>query len=122
MKEIVTQMNDADMYRRLMFCIETCFSGIWGEALAGQPDVLILTAANSIESSKADVHDSTLGVFLSNAFSRTFRRIVNNEPDIPIHKLYQALARTTNGSHVSIYNEANYGSVFTNTMIDFLPE
>ena len=121
-RDMVEQMNAANMYRRLMFCIETCFSGIWGEALIGQPDVLVLTAANSIESSKADVHDSYLGVFLSNAFSRTFRRKVNNNPEIAIHELYKDLAKTTNGSHVSIYNESNYGSVFTNTMEDYLPE
>ena len=122
LKDMVAQMDAANMYRRLMFCIETCYSGIWGEALEGFPDVLALTAANSIESSKADVHDSYLGVFLSNAFSRTFRRTVYNEPDIAIHDLYKDLAKTTNGSHVSIYNESNYGSVFTNTMGDYLPE
>jgi glycosylphosphatidylinositol transamidase (GPIT) subunit GPI8 len=122
LKDMVAQMDAANMYRRLMFCIETCYSGIWGEALEGFPDVLALTAANSIESSKADVHDSYLGVFLSNAFSRTFRRTVYSEPDIAIHALYKDLAKTTNGSHVSIYNESNYGSVFTNYMGDYLPE
>ena len=121
-RDMADQMHAEKKYRRLMFCIETCFSGIWGDALSGMPDVLVLTAANSIESSKADVHDSYLGVFLSNAFSRTFRRKVNDNPDIAIHDLYKELAKTTNGSHVSIYNESNYGSVFTNTMGDYLPE
>lgn len=120
--DMVTQMNDADMYRRMMFAVETCFSGKWGEALVGLPDVLVLTAANSIESSKADVHDNYLGVFLSNAFSRTFRQFINYDNEMSIHSLYTELAKTTNGSHVSIYNEKNYGSVFTNTMRDFMPE
>ena len=122
LRDIVTRMNDANMYRRMFFCIETCFSGLWGEALVGLPDVLVLTAANGIESSKADVHDSYLGVFLSNAFSRTFRRKIIEDPNITIRDLYSNLARTTNGSHVSIYNERNYGSVFTNTMGEFMPE
>ncbi|MBQ7179749.1 MAG: ABC transporter substrate-binding protein, partial [Bacteroidaceae bacterium] len=120
-KNIVTQMNEADMYRRLMFAIETCFSGKWGEALTGLPDVLVLTAANPRETSKADVHDRDLGVYLSNAFARTFRKYVNQNNQISLRDLYIELAKTTNGSHVSIYNEHNYGSVYTNTMTDYFP-
>ena len=119
---IITQMNDANMYRRMMFAIETCFSGRWGEALSGQPDVLVLTAANSHETSKADVHDKELGVYLSNAFARTFRQYVNQRNTITLRELYIELAKTTNGSHVSIYNEHNYGSVYTNTMEDYFPK
>ena len=121
-KDIVTQMNDADMYRRLMFSIETCFSGQWGEALTGLPDVIVLTAANPYETSKADVHNSDIGVFLSNAFARTFRKYVNINNRISLRDLYIELAKTTNGSHVSIYNDENYGSVYTNTMEDFFPK
>jgi glycosylphosphatidylinositol transamidase (GPIT) subunit GPI8 len=120
-KDIVTQMNEADMYRRLMFSIETCFSGQWGESLTGLPDVIVMTAANPRETSKADVHNSELGVFLSNAFARTFRKYVNQNNRISLRDMYIELAKTTNGSHVSIYNERNYGSVYTNTMVDFFP-
>lgn len=122
LRSMVDQMEQANMYRRLMFSIETCFSGKWGEALMGIPDVLVLTAANAIETSKADVHDNTLGVFLSNAFARTFRKEINDNNEISIRDLYLRLAKTTNGSHVSIYNENNYGSVFTNGMDDYMPE
>lgn len=104
-----------------MFALETCFSGKWGEALTGLPDVLVLTAANPRETSKADVHDRDLGVFLSNAFARTFRKFVNQNSRITLRDLYIELSKTTNGSHVSIYNERNYGSVYTNTMEDYLP-
>ena len=121
-KNIVTQMDEADMYRRLMFSIETCFSGQWGEALTGIPDVIVLTAANPRETSKADVHNSDIGVFLSNAFARTFRKYINQNNRISLRDLYMELAKTTNGSHVSIYNERNYGSVYTNNMLDFFPK
>ena len=121
-KDIVSQMNEADMYRRMMFAIETCFSGKWGEALTGQPDVIVLTAANGRETSKADVHNSELGVYLSNAFARTFRQYVNQNNNITLRDLYIELAKTTNGSHVSIYNEKNYGSVYTNTMQEYFPK
>jgi glycosylphosphatidylinositol transamidase (GPIT) subunit GPI8 len=120
--DIVTQMNAEGMYRRMMFSIETCFSGKWGEALTGLPNVIVLTAANPNETSKADVHNSDLGVYLSNAFARTFRQYVNQNNQISLRDLYIELAKTTNGSHVSIYNERNYGSVYTNNMTDYFPQ
>ena len=79
-------------------------------------------AANSLETSKADVFDQQMGVFLSNAFARTFRSIINDNPAVPIYDLYRQLSRTTNGSHVTLYNENQYGSVYTSTMDDFFPE
>ena len=36
--------------------------------------------------------------------------------------LYKELARTTTGSHVNIYNNAQYGSVYTETMQDYFPK
>ena len=115
-------MGSERHYRRLMFALETCYSGLWGEALTGLPQVLVLTAANSTESSKADVHDLDLGIYLSNAFARTFRNYVNEQPDIAIYDIYRQLARTTVGSHVTIYNQTNYGSVYTETMSDYFPQ
>jgi glycosylphosphatidylinositol transamidase (GPIT) subunit GPI8 len=120
--DIVEQMNREGMYRRMMFAIETCFSGNWGDALKGQPNVLCITAANNRETSDADIHDKTLGVFLSNAFARTFRREVGRENSITIYDLYKELARTTIGSHVTLYNQENYGSVYTNTMKEYFPQ
>lgn len=32
-----------------------------------------------------------------------------------------SLHKATNGSHVSIYNETNYGSVYTNSIGDYFP-
>lgn len=125
-RDIVAEMagktGGSRMYRRMLFAIETCFSGHWGEALMSQPDVLVLTAANSQESSKADVHDRDLGVYLSNAFARTFRRQINAKNDIAIYDLYRELFRTTKGSHVSIYNQQEYGSVYSEKMSEFLPQ
>ena len=131
-KDIITQMAGTapegspdgnapgtQSYRRLMLAIETCFSGLWGEALTGLPNVLVLTAATGRETSKADVHDRELGVYLSNAFARTFRRQVNANNRVTIYDLYRQLFRTTTGSHVSIYNQKNYGSVYSETMSEF---
>ena len=125
-RNIVAEMagngTEPRKYRRMMFAIETCFSGHWGSALMGQPDVLVLTAANAQESSKADVHDRDLGVYLSNAFARTFRRQIDAKNDIAIYDLYRELYKTTKGSHVSIYNQQEYGSVYSEKMSEFLPK
>ena len=118
-KDIVTTLQAQDRYRRMFFAIETCYSGRWGEALEGIPDVLVLTAANSYEPSKADVHDRDLGVYLSNAFARTFRDCIVKDNQITIYDLYKELAKTTTGSHVSIYNHQQYGSVYTENMEDY---
>ena len=109
-------------YRRMMLAIETCYSGLWGETLLGQPDVLVLTAANGYETSKADVFDQQLGVYLSNAFARTFRTMVGSHQSPTLYELYRELYKTTTGSHVTIYNNEQYGSVYTETMQDFFPQ
>ena len=121
-RSIVDAMEQEGMYRRMMFAIETCYSGKWGLALEGAPNVLVLTAANPTESSKADVHDSDLGIYLSNAFARTFRREVNKNNEVTVYDLYKELAKTTTGSHVTIYNNESYGSVYTETLQEFFPE
>jgi len=120
-RNIVEQMNEADMYRRMMFSIETCYSGQWGEALTGLPDVLVLTAANSYETSKADIFDQQIGVYLSNAFARIFRFRIGTWSNITLYDFYRELYKTTNGSHVTIYNHDQYGSVYTETMSDYFP-
>jgi len=114
-KDIVSQLP----YRRMMMALESCYSGLWGEALKGQPDVLVLTAANAYETSKPDVYDATIGNYLSNAFSRSFLRLVGSNPSVSISDLYYQLALTTAGSHVTLYNIEQYGSANTNTMSDY---
>ena len=105
-----------------MLAIETCFSGLIGKAVVGLPDVVAITAANDLEPSKADVHDRNLGVFLSNAFARSFRKAVDSNPNIILRDLYYELARTTTGSHVTLYNDKNYGSVYQLTARDYFPQ
>ena len=87
------------------------------------PDATFLyAAANKIEPSKADVHSRELGVFLSNAFARSFRKSVDENRKITLRDLFYNLAQTTTGSHVTLYNDANYGSVYTTTTEDFFPK
>ena len=120
--DIVEKMSQSGMYRRMFFAIETCYSGRWGEILKGLPNVLAITAANTHEMSYADVYGQSLGVFLSNAFARTFRQEVSINNTISIYDLYRELVRTTIGSHVTLYNQDHYGSVYSNTMQEYFPE
>jgi len=106
-------------HRRMMLALESCYSGQWGEALTGVPDVIVLTAANAYETSKPDVYDSDMGTYLSNAFSRAFLRTVGGNPSVSVADLYYQLARTTSGSHVTLYNIEQYGSANTCTMSDY---
>ena len=116
LRDIISQMQ----YRRMLLAVEACYSGLWGEAVAGLPDVLVLSAANAYETSKADVYDAAYRTFLSNAFARTFRAIISQKPDVLLRDLYNSLARATSGSHVSLYNIEQYGSVYNNDMSDYI--
>lgn len=107
-------------HRKLLFAIEACYSGGLGQACEGLPGCLFITAANPYETSHADVWSEDVGVYLSNGFTRGFQEAINTNPAISLRDLYYTLARNTSGSHVKVYNVQNYGSVYSNTMSDFL--
>ena len=104
-------------FRKLLFVMETCYSGSVGENLPEIPGLLILTACAPGEKSHADVLEGN--IYLSNAFTRVFRDEVENNADITLYNLYTSLARHTTASHAMMYNYDSYGSVYTNTMTEF---
>lgn len=120
MKSLVSRLNAENRYRKLMFVLDACYSGTIGEACEGIPGVLVFTAAHSNESSKADVFDRDLNVWLSNGFTRTFRDEVTANPDITLRELYYKTVRGTKGSHPRIYNASNYGNMYHETLREFL--
>ena len=73
------------------------------------------------EISHADVWSGEVGVYLSNGFTHGFQETVRRTPAISIRDLYYALARSTSGSQVKVYNDRNYGSVYSETMAEYLP-
>ena len=107
-------------HRKLLFTVEACYSGGLGEACEGLPGTLFITAANPYETSHADVWSEQVGVYLSNGFTRGFQEAIATTPAISLRDLYYTLARNTSGSHVKVYNAPNYGSVYSNTMSEFL--
>ena len=107
-------------YRKLLFAVEACYSGGLGEACEGLPGCLFITAANPYETSHADIWSEDIGVYLSNGFTRGFQEAIATTPAISLRDLYYTLAAHTSGSHVKVYNAPHYGSVYSNTMSEFL--
>ena len=118
-KPMITPSATHVEYQR-RFAIEACYSGGLGEACEGLPGCLFITAANPYEASHADVWSEDVGVYLSNGFTRGFQEAIGTAPTISLRDLYYTLARNTSGSHVKIYNAPHYGSVYSNTMAEFL--
>ena len=84
------------------------------------PVILFITAASPNETSRASVWSNVLHVYRSNGFTHGFQEAISSNSSISLRDLYYHLARSTSGSHVKVYNTACYGSVYDNTMAEFL--
>ena len=120
-KELLASMQQQGKFRKLFFVTEACYSGSIAQECEGERGVLLLTAANASESSKADIMDPQMNIWLSNGFTRAFCEAVKQRPDITMRNLYYHVARQTVGSHATMYNYQHYGNMFTNSFSEFLP-
>lgn len=120
MRHLIDSLCSENRFRKLMFILDACYSGTIGEACEGIQGVLVFTAAHANESSKADMYDDSLNVWLSNGFTRTFRDEVTDNPDISMRELYYKTVRGTKGSHPRIYNAEKYGNMYRETLREFL--
>ena len=112
----------ADMKFRKMFAIiETCYSGGVAQGCTGIPGLLMMTAANPYETSKADAFDNELQVYLSNTFTSSILSQLERNPKSVIYDLYLHAFDKTNGSHVTVYNPDYYGSLYLNDMSEYCP-
>ena len=113
----------ADMKFRKMFAIiETCYSGGVAQGCTGIPGLLMMTAANPYETSKADAFDNELQVYLSNTFTSSILSQLERNPKSVIYDLYLHAFDKTNGSHVMVYNPDYYGSLYLNDMSEYCPK
>ena len=115
-----TAMSDKKGYRKLLCLIETCYSGSVMKETEGIPGLLAFTAADTNETSKADVFSQTLHIWLSNRFSSTLHDCITNNPDISLRDLYYRLFINTIGSHVCVYNAENYGNIYKESMTEWM--
>ena len=114
------QMAEEKRYRKLLMMVEACFSGGVLEQCVGIPGMLFITAANGDETSKADIFNEQLKVWMSNRFTSTFIEQITADRAIAMRDLYYRLFINTVGSHVMVYNDDNYGNLYQASMTEFI--
>lgn len=120
LKSALTQLHSNNGYRKLAMFVETCYSGSVLEQCTGFPGMIFYTAANPNETSKADVFNTDLGVWMSNRFTSTLLENLTNKSVISMRDLYNRLFINTVGSHVMVYNAENYGNLYNSSMDEFI--
>ena len=120
--EYVREMFSAMQYRKMFAIIETCYSGAVAQGCNGIPGLLLMTAANPYEPSKADGYDDELQVYLSNSFSSSILSHFDRNPKSMIYDLYLHAFDKTLGSHVTVYNAGNYGNLYLNSISEYHPQ
>lgn len=119
-KETLTQMAEQKLFRKLLFLAETCYSGSVASVCQGIPGALFITAANEYETSKADVYNEEMGIWMTNRFTSTLQEQIAINPSISLRDLYYKLFINTVGSHVKVYNAPSFGNVYKQSMSEFL--
>lgn len=120
MKDALSELHAKKGYRKLAMFVETCYSGSVFEGCTGYPGMIFYTAANPNETSKADVFNTDLGVWMSNRFTSTLIENLSNKSVISMRDLYNRLFINTVGSHVMVYNAENYGNLYNSSMDEFM--
>ena len=70
--------------------------------------------------SKADVHDISNDIWLSNRFTAMLHDCLTTNPSISMRDLYYRLFQNMVGSHVCLYGTEGYGNLYTSTMAEFV--
>lgn len=120
MKNALSALHDKKGYRKLAAFVETCYSGSVFEGCTGFPGMIFYTAANPNETSKADLFNTDLGVWMSNRFTSTLIENLTDKSVISMRDLYNRLFINTVGSHVMVYNAENYGNLYNSSMDEFI--
>ena len=117
---VFMMMHQNKCYRKLLMMVEACYSGGVLEKCEGVPGMLFITAASGNETSKADVFNSDMKIWMSNRFTNTFIEQIGANQSIGMRDLYYRLFINTVGSHVMVYNAQNYGNLYTSNMSEFI--
>lgn len=118
--ETFRRMREKRSYRKLLMMVEACFSGGVMEQCRNIPGMLFVTAANGDETSKADMFNGEMKVWMSNRFTSTFIEQITENKNIALRDLYYRLFINTVGSHVMVYNAENYGNLYSADMSEFI--
>lgn len=128
MDKLLKQMKNEDKFRKMLWIVETCYSGKVCKAFEKNaiPGTLCISAANEYETSKNDMYNSDYGIYMTNSFTKNFFHSIDevvykNAGDISIYDLYNYAAKNTLGSHASIYNANNYENLRTCGIWEYFP-
>lgn len=117
---IFQDMYDNQRYRNIFCVMETCYSGSVAKKCVGIPGILFMTAANEFESSKAIFFDNIRNTYLSNSFTSSFIKALDDDYNFTFRDFYYETYNMTMGSHVSVYNQKNFGDLYTNSIYYFI--
>ena len=121
MAGLFKEMHSAGKYRKLFGMIEACYAGSVATKCVGVPNLLLMTASNEQETSKAELYDSLWKTYLTNSFTLAALKALQgkNSNYLSIRDLYSETFSQTMGSHVTLYNTENFGNVFFNFVNDY---
>ena len=120
MEHLMETLSNRQHHRKMLWLIETCYSASVAVATEAvqTPGVLMFTAANAFETSKADVKID--GVYRTNRFTKILTQTLENDPNITFRNLYYDLTRQTMGSHVMVMGTSYFDNLFTSSINEFL--
>lgn len=108
-------------YRRLLFMLESCFSGKFISSMPAIEGMLYMAAAEGEESSYSDdayidirtedQQSVARRIFMFDRYSASFVKLVEQNPNISFNSLHNSLYNLTTDSHPIIYNNVNFGNL-----------
>ena len=116
---MLSSVNAKNSCRKLLWMVETCFSGSVGCVADQYPHTLCITAANANETSKADIFDLKRNVWLSNRFTSSLQDCIDENTSMSFSDLYYRLFQNTVGSHVNIYGAKSFGNLHQQTLSEW---
>ncbi len=118
-QSVFEKMHQKNNYRLVFWAVESCYSGQIGMAVS-TPGIMLMTAANPYETSKADNYDPELKSWLADRFAFFINSSIAAEPEPSFDQLYEKSFSYVNGSHVSFYNYQNFGNIYELNLNEFV--
>lgn len=121
MSELFNEMYSNGKYRKMFGIFEACYSGSVAMECEGIPKLLLMTAANDKETSKAQLYSTLWATYLTNSFTSSLLDAIQKDHygTMSIKDLYSETFSMTMGSHVTLYNVENFGNVHFNYVSDY---
>lgn len=131
LRQALCQLQGQGKLRRALIVVESCFGGVFGERQSdgleagcdgGVPlqGSVLLSSASSDENSLATSYDTDLSAWLADEFSQKLARFAEAQPNASVAEAFKSTYVAVPGSHVSIYNTANAGSLHQVALGEFL--